>query len=185
LVNDLASNPSITAEAFAVNAVNYYFARYDLRDNTTLAAIDLSKISAVADEVKNLHPLFNTAYKIATFEALVNNQLTAYNYLIQNYSSSDPTPRDLWDMADKIIEYMSGEADNDSITIECAAIKTAVERAVILSKYTLSGSGRSVAGSHGLAIYIPTPQTTTYESEYGDVDFNTYTGWGTFLQSLP
>jgi hypothetical protein len=101
--------------------------------------------------------------------------------LVQRYH--DVTFRDLWDLADKIIQNSTDEADYN-ITTECVAIKSAVEQAVLLSKYTGGSSDPySVANSHGISIYFPTTQTTTYDTDYDAIDFATYTGWGTFLKN--
>jgi hypothetical protein len=182
IATNLTSNPNLTAEALAINIVDLYYNQYYLQDNTTLSLVDLSKIGAVADSVKNLVPLFDSSTKLDTFKDLIDNH-TGEQYLIQRYH--DVTFRDIWDMADKIIENTSGSPEYASITAECAALKTAVEGAVVTSKYTTAeGTAYSVADSHGISIYVPTSATTSYESDYGGLDFSTYTGWGTFLQSI-
>lgn len=175
---DLVANPTMSAEALAINIVNYYQAQYHLQSNTTLAAIQLNKIGGLAERLKNFAALFDAA-KAALFRELVNYR-SGNQYTVQRYH--DVTFRDLWDMADKVCQNLTGDA-YAAITAESAAIKAAVEEAVIISRYTTSEGGRySVANSYGLSIYLPTPQTTTYESEYSGLDFSADTGWGSFLQ---
>ncbi|MCX5751788.1 MAG: clostripain-related cysteine peptidase [Candidatus Saganbacteria bacterium] len=182
IATDIVANPTWSGSTLATDIVNLYQTQYSGQEKTTLAAIDLSKITTVADRTKTLASLITANTLEANFRDLIN-QHTGQTYSIQRYH--DVTFRDLWHMADNLISSWGSDPACADITIECATIKTAVEQAVILSKYT-SGSTDiySVANSHGLSIYLPTPQTTTYEAEYGDLDFSTYTGWGTFLQNF-
>ncbi|MFA5878777.1 MAG: clostripain-related cysteine peptidase, partial [Candidatus Margulisiibacteriota bacterium] len=178
----LVADPTISAVNLAKNIVNLYYTAYTQQQITTLAAIDLSKITAVVTAIKELAPLFDTTSKDTAFKNLVNTA-SGQNYSIQRYG--DVTFRDIWDMADKIITNWGSDPAYSSIVSKCATIKTAVESAVLLSKYTSGSSDTySVANSHGLSLYIPTPQTTAYDTDYTNLDFTTYTGWGTFLQKL-
>ncbi|MFA5880019.1 MAG: clostripain-related cysteine peptidase [Candidatus Margulisiibacteriota bacterium] len=179
---NLVADPTISAKNLAKDIVNQFYNLYNLQKYSTLAAIDPTKITDVATTVKELALLFDTTTKDTAFNNLVNTA-TGQTYTIQRYS--DVTFRDLWDMADKIIQNWGSDPNYASIVAKCATLKTAIEQAVILSKYTGGASDPySVAGSHGLSIYIPTPQTTAYDTNYDSLDFTSFTGWGTFLQRL-
>ncbi len=180
---NLVSNPTTAIVDIAKDMVNKYYNFYYQKYNTTLSAIDLSKISALADEVKALVLLYNTTAKDTAFTNLVNTH-TGDNYTIQRYH--DVTFRDLWHMADKIIADKSSDPNYADIVAKCTDIKTAVEQAVVLSKYTTGANIKyTITNSYGLSIYIPTNGTIEYDTSYDNLTFTSYTGWGTFLKRLP
>ena len=178
----LVADPTRSPRDVTIDIVNKYYTSYNQQTNTTIAAIDLSKIDAVASQFKTFAALFDTSAKLLAFKNLVNSG-TNYDFTIQRYY--DATFRDAWDMADKIITYMSSDASYNDIVAKCTDLKNAIRDSVILSRYT-SGIPRSytVYNSYGLAIYIPTPETIAYDTEYNKLDFTAFTGWGDFLQKL-
>jgi len=174
---DLVAAPTMSASSFATDIVNKYYNQ----KMTTLAQIDITKITNVADRVKTFTTLFTTSEMYEALRDILNDS-SGTTYTVQRYD--DVTFRDLWHMCDVLIAQKGSDSAYSAITAECAAIKTAVEQAVVISKYTIGGTRYSVANSHGISIYCPTPQTTTYEAGYDTVDFSTYTGWGAFLQKF-
>jgi hypothetical protein len=182
MATDLVATPTMSSNALATDIVNRYNEKYNGQYMTTIAAIDLSKIGDVETHVKNLAAAFNTPEAYTDFRDIVNSG-TGNVFAVQSYS--DATFRDLWHLADTIISQKSSDPAYYAITAECGAIKTSVEQAVILSKYTTGATGNPVSNSHGLSIYVPTPQTTTYEAAYGTLDFSIDSGWAAFLQKLP
>ncbi|MFA6548471.1 MAG: clostripain-related cysteine peptidase, partial [Candidatus Margulisiibacteriota bacterium] len=177
---DLVATPAMSAEAFSKIIVNKYYDYYLANgQRSTLAAIDLSKVTAIANEVKALKDLYNTSTKEALLQEIIDTHTDSYNYLVQRYYYT--SYRDLWHLADKIIAGSTG-TDYDAITVECAAIKSAVEQAVLLNKYTdplpVPSNTYALANSHGLSIYFSTISTEAYDTGYDALDFSTYTGWG-------
>jgi hypothetical protein len=185
LTADLVATPTMTSEAFAKAIVNRYYDFYSSTvgsDQSTLAAYDLSKVTVLADEVKKLKDLYDTGTKEALLRSIIETQSDDQNYLVQRYYYV--SLRDLWHMADKIIAGSTG-VDYAAITIECSAVKSAVEQMVILSKYTdplpVPSNKYALANSHGVSIYFSTSSTEAYDTSYDNLDFSTYTGWGAFL----
>ena len=182
MATDLVATPTMSPRELATDIVNRYNERYSGQYMTTLSAIDLSKISEVETRVKNLAAAFTTPEAYAAVRDIVNSGISPTVFAVQSYG--DVTFRDLWHLADTIISQKSSDPAFYGITVECGAVKTAVEQAVILSKYTTGATGNPVSNSHGLSIYVPTPQTTAYDSNYGTLDFSIDSGWGAFLQKL-
>ncbi len=179
---EIVATPTMTARELALFIVAKYYEKYYNQRSSTLAALDLSKIDALADSVKALAGSFSDPAQYEAVRDIINSE-TSGVYLVQRYY--EIPFRDLWDFCHKIIEQKGSDPAYATIAEKCASVKTAVEQAVIDSKYTSGADDAySVAGSHGISIYLPTPQTTTYESEYSGVDFSVFTGWGNFLQQF-
>lgn len=179
---NLVANSGLSPRDLSINMVDLYYNLYYQQVNSTLSAIDLSKISALASEVKDLASLLNTPTYSLEFKNLINdNSSSGGYYLIQRYS--DVTFRDLSDMAQKINLYMQNLTPE--IIAKCTSIQSAVSTAVIASRYTSAArSSYPVYYSYGLSIYVPTAETSAYNTEYSNLDFASATGWGDFLQSL-
>ena len=85
---------------------------------------------------------------------------------------------DLWDFADKVSNII---ALND-VRSTAAAVKAAVDSAVIFERHGVDPTQGDHPGSHGLAIYMP-QRSNEYNEKYNKIDFARDTEWDEFIRA--
>ena len=146
----LVANPSQDAATLAKGIVDDYdaFYRASGRDATTLAAIDLSRLAALDATVRES-------------AALLADSLPTERIAIEAARDAAPhyeyaNNRDLIAFADEL----ATRANSPALRAQAAKLASAARAAVLASRVFVT-AGSAVAGSQGLAIYLPAPATTT------------------------
>ena len=166
ILGELAGNPTMSSEQFAIDIVNEYIYSYPFEE-VTQSAIDLSYIDSLASQLSNLAL------------AIMDDSLTPKGVYIDAACSSqyygDPDFIDLYDFCDKIFDH----SNSLEIKIMAIIIQQTLSSTVINSDY----SGWGVSGSKGLSIYFP--WYYNYDSEkYNDTNFAQDTFWDEMLLYL-
>lgn len=162
----LAAKPAMTPRELAATVVTQYLASYDAKENVTHAATDLSAIDGLAAAIDKLAKVLRVAMAdSATHTAIMNARAQ-----VQEYEPPYDEYCDLVDLC-ALLAHHAGKAD---ITAACAAVKTAVAKAVINS----GAKGKAVANSHGLSIYFPKKKLCML---YATLDFAKKNAWSAFL----
>ncbi|MBN2042126.1 MAG: hypothetical protein JW864_18990 [Spirochaetes bacterium] len=124
--------------------VDSYETYYAGTPDTTLSAVNLSKIDTVFSALNN----FSTAlYNAITTDTIRDNVANSIINNVQNFridACGDDIHIDLWDLADEI------QTEYNYCDSEAAALKTAVENAVVSEWH----HSTDVSNSHGLAIFL-------------------------------
>jgi len=163
---DLAANPALSPAAFGQSIVTRTLEAYGTSNNLTQSALDLSRIQAVANQVNAFAGTLSLnidGSRAAMVDA--RNEAESYAY---------PENKDLWDYAARI---RAGSPSRD-LQSSAAAVQAAVEAAVIIERH-----GTINANSHGIAIYIPSPDA--YLTSYANLAFARATVWDSWLQEQP
>lgn len=163
---DLIANPNMTPAQFGTQIVNRTLDAYGSNGNNTQSAIDLSKMQNVADKVSAFAASLQ-AHISDSRQAMIDARNNARSYAF-------PDNKDLVDYADRI---KNGTAASDLKTA-ADAVRQAVTSAVIAERH-----GDLSSGSHGLAIYVPSP--FNYLSSYANLAFARATAWDEWLQNQP
>lgn len=163
---DLIANPNMTPAQFGTQIVNRTLDAYGSNGNNTQSAIDLSKIHNVAEKVSAFASSLQ-AHISDSRQAMIDARNNARSYAF-------PDNKDLVDYADRI---KSGTPAAD-LKAAADAVRQAVIAAVIAERH-----GNLSAGSHGLAIYVPSP--FNYLSSYANLAFARATAWDEWLQNQP
>ena len=85
---------------------------------------------------------------------------------------------DLWDFADKVSSVI---ALND-VRSSAAAVKRAVDNAVIFERHGSDPSQGDHVNAHGLAIYMP-QRISEYNENYNTIDFAKDSEWDEFIKA--
>jgi len=169
ILTELINTPSMTPADLGSTIVEKYGLYYDAAaDPTTLAAIDLSLISNVAQALDEFADAITANGNL--WDAVDQIRQQADKYYI-------PEHKDLWHVADLMPQIST---DNNVVTA-ANDLKAAVSSCVI-DYYSYSPD---YDNSRGLAIYFP--DATNYNAHYGEVsngiDFMQQNGWDEFLIS--
>lgn len=166
-LGDLTANPNMSAAQLGQQIVQRTIDSYGTDTDITQSEIDLTKMQNVADKLNafgnSLH-----SHLVDSRSAIVTARQTA-----QSYKYFDN--KDLWDYARLI------SANTAAVDLKNAAsnMQGAIQSAVIYEKHgTINGN------SHGLAIYVPPPGTSTL-SAYPTLALGRTTSWLQFLQDQP
>lgn len=176
LVGRLVRNPTIEPGALASAIVDDYNNHYlKNRGPCTLSAIDLSRLPDVVAAVDN-------------FAATMAANLSAWSPAIaaaasqtQHYDSDSTSYttytdyRDLYDFAARVRDSVV----NAQVRASASSVISAVDSLVIAQRNT----GGSVGNSHGVSIYLPTPDTRSDAllAQYAGISFGRDTRWDEFL----
>ncbi len=160
------SSPANVSKALVESYIEYY--KNGPGGNVTMAAYDLSKMSqleqAIAEFSKNLIQLPLIDRQAAMQVALKSQAFTYVDYV---------------DLVDFVGQLEAAPVKSvDSAVL--AKVKTAVASFVMLN-----GTSASMAGAHGLSIWIPDSTTLSqYESRYSGLVFNQQTNWLAALKGM-
>lgn len=152
VLNRLVANPTQDAAALAAGIVADYdaFYRARTRDAATLSAIDLTRLDALDAEVRETAALLQASLATERLNIEAARDASAhYNY---------PSNHDLIAFATEL----STRAGSAALRAQAAELAAAA-RAAVLANRVFVTPGSTVAGSNGLAIYIPSADTTTAE----------------------
>lgn len=152
VLNRLVANPNQDAVALATGIVSDYdsFYRARNRDATTLSAIDLTRLDALDAELRETAALLQDSLATERLNIEAARDASAY----YNYASN----HDLIAFADGL----ATRAGSVALRTQAAELAAAA-RAAVLSSRVFVTPGSTVSGSNGLAIYIPSADTTTAE----------------------
>ena len=163
-LGNLARNPSMAAKDFALDVIDQTWATYGSTSNITQSVLDLRKVSAIAPQVNALGAALMNA------KSLWGDAISDARSFSERYDYSEN--KDLIDFTRRLSEIPAGQTTprvNDPGVLSAAAsVKSAVQAAVVKSYAGTGGNG----DSHGLAIYIPTP------NEYRQIDTDQANGFG-------
>jgi hypothetical protein len=150
VLNRLVANPTQDAAALATGIVADYdaFYRARTRDAATLSAIDLTRLDALDVEVRETAAVLQASLATERLNIEAARDASAhYNY---------PSNHDLIAFATEL----STRAGSAALRAQAADLAAAA-RAAVLANRVFVTPGSTVAGSNGLAIYIPSADTTT------------------------
>jgi hypothetical protein len=185
---DLVEKPTMTPKEFG-EVIIYHFKAYGpwrappeipkQEASDTLSLIDASQINKVAkavdDLAKSLKSVFPIRRERVTGALQVTEQFSGqFDFLGISYYSNI----DLWDFADKVSNIIVF----DDVRNSAAAVKTAVESAVLLERHGSDPTQGEHPGAHGLAIYMP-QRTSEYNYNYDTIDFSKNTQWDEFIKA--
>lgn len=162
----LSDNPSMSAFELAHYIVDSYINSYWIQ-SITLSAVDLTRVSALAQAVDNLA------------SAILSDTLTSPQvYLALGDSAQYFDDYDYVDLAHLAL-LISGDPRIMSTTVKNAALAvySLVENAVFYSRT----SGAGVSNAYGLSIYFPYKQ---YLSKYESLAFARDTHWDECIRFL-
>ena len=162
----LIADPDMSAEIFATEIVNTYGDFYG--DWVTLSAIDLTRITNVAEQLDSLTTEIidnGTVWDTVGLAWLENQRFADYSYL------------DLGDFAQRLSELIQ----NESIRQKSADLFDSIQSAVI-ANYVSAG----IPDATGISIYFPSADYywPEYEAEGSDRDFVDSTQWVDFLHAF-
>ena len=161
-LNYLVATPTMTAATLGTKIAQAFVAIPD----STLSALDLSKISNLATKVDAL------AINLISAGGTSNSKI--YNAFYDTLYFYDYDYVDLYDFANNLI----AQNVNTNINSAAAALKTAQDAAVIYHGHGFP----QYAAEHGISIYFPDPNYSSYDSAYGDLDFAIDTHWDEFIE---
>ena len=165
-LRQLVANPAMTPAELTGHIVNDTIAFYGSASGVTQSSADLGQIGAVRLALQN----FAVALEMAT--PAHGAQIASARAAAQAFAY--PENKDLYDFA-----RLCGErVDDQRVKDTAAAMLSAIQSAVIAEAH---GSARP--GSHGLAIYLPTP--ANYSSTYGLLALSRDTVWDDWLPLGP
>ncbi|MBX3620729.1 MAG: hypothetical protein KF891_12195 [Rhizobacter sp.] len=150
VLNRLVANPTQDAAALATGIVADYdgFYRARNRDAATLSAIDLTRLDALDASVRETAALLQASLPTERLNIEAARDASAH----YNYASN----HDLVAFADQL----SARSGNAALRAKAAELAAAARAAVLASRVFVA-PGSTVGGSNGLAIYIPSADTTT------------------------
>lgn len=165
-LSDLAADPSMTPVQFGRQIVQRTYESYGPGSNITQSVVDLSRMDALAQRVDNLATtlLGNIAN---SRDAMVSARQNAESYTF-------PDNKDLWHYC----ELLRTGSPSPAVQSAAAAVQAELGQAVLFSRH-----GSLNPNSHGLAIYVPSPNA--YLPSYGNTAFARATAWDTWLQNQP
>lgn len=161
----LVANPTMSPAELCNVLVQEYVTAYTGRYSVTQSAVDLSKITGVAQAADSLARAL-IPFASSSAAALSSARDTAQSYAYVYY-------KDLVDYATRVSALLG----SDEVFAARNELSNAMSAAVIAEAHT----GASVAQSHGLSIYIPEP--STYLVRYRDLAFARDTQWDEFLKA--
>ncbi len=167
---ELVAAPTMTSAQFGTKIVRDTLepapGGYGTGNNLTQSCLDLSKIENLANKISALGSSLD-AHIGDTRNVMVDARTNA-----QHYAYNDN--KDLWDYGD-IIKAGTGAADLKQAVTN---VQTAITAALIAEAHgTINGK------SHGIAIYVPSPDA--YVSNYASIAFGRNTSWARWLQDQP
>jgi hypothetical protein len=168
----LVARPSLSPRKLATQIVNKTVQYYESRFDVAQSAVDttrLDTLAAATDQfAQALMPKY-PAYRDALNRARLNAQHFADSYLYVHY-------KDLIDYA----ELVGQETQDEELAQRAAAVKQALETAVIAEAHT----GSTVARSHGLSIYVPDASDySTTRHRYQDLALSRSIRWDEWLDT--
>jgi hypothetical protein len=181
VINRLVANPSQDAATFAKGIVTDYMAYYrtNNRQSVTLSAIDLAAVEPLHAKVK--------AAAAGMVAAMAGERLNIQAARDASPSYNHPNNHDLIVFA----KALAGRASSTTLRTLANELAAAAQAAVLANDVQQLPGELNVAGSTGLAIYLPSPaHTTTSElNAYRTVlASNTVAGnetaWSTFTTAL-
>jgi hypothetical protein len=185
---ELVNNPDMTPKEFCETII-YYFQPYGpwrappmipkQEASDTLSLIDTSQIrdvvTAVDDFAKALKSVFPVRRERVMGALQVTEQFSGqFDFLGISYFSNI----DLWDFADKVSKIIV----LDDVQKTAAAVKTAVDSAVLAERHGEDPTQGEHPGAHGLAIYMP-QRESEYNDNYDLIDFAKETEWDEFIKA--
>lgn len=163
----LKQKPTMTPEELARTIVQVYVNDVGKRVDVTEAAIKLNKMSKLANAVSAFASVLQS-YREEYAQSLANARNTTQYY-------ADPDFKDLYHYAELVYQYVPVAP----VRAAAQAVMDAVNEAVLLSAY----KGDSVANSHGLSIFLPTPPPPFASTSYLKTSFAKDTNWDEWLQA--
>ena len=152
VLNRLVANPAQDAATLAAGIVADYddFYRAQNHDSTTLSALDLSKMDALDTQVRAAATLL--AASLATDRLAIE-------------ASREAAPHYEYASNHDLIAFANALATRSGVPAvrTMAADLATAARGVVLSSKVFTTGTNTVAGSTGLAIYLPAPDNTTAE----------------------
>ncbi len=176
LVGRLVYNPSIEPPAVASAVVDDYISHYSgISSPCTLSALDLSRMGELVSATDDLAAqmiaasgAWGSAIRLSAEQAQHFQSDRAGNSTYTDY-------RDLYDFAWRV----RGSVLSVPMRTAASDVISAIEAAVIAQRNT----GGTVTNSHGVSIYLPTPETRSGAllTQYAGISFGRDTQWDEFL----
>jgi len=168
VIADLAANPKANGAAVAKSIVRRYLASYPVSEEVTDSAVDVSRVSALAQAVDHLAaaclPTLQTPADYAAFGRAVTN---AQRFDMKDYV-------DLGDLCRQLIAR-SPRADVQQAAQHVLATLQGAQPFVVAEGH----KGGTVARATGTAIYFPL--VGDVQVAYGGLDFAKATRWGQLI----
>ena len=151
ILTALTGNPAMSGKDLAILIVDKYdeFFTNNDRGATTKSAVDMSQMDALDAKVLALSAALQT-------DAAANALIQAARSETQHYAYA--ANHDLYDLC----SYVAARLQSGAVKDRCNEILTIINGMVINNKIN-DTSPAEVAGSHGLAIYLPTANETNSE----------------------
>ncbi len=162
----LKSRPTMTASELGTSIAQKFVASYTNRFDVTQSVVNLAAVPALAAAVDQLGSAIQP-YALTRATELARARAACQEYKFSYY-------KDLLDYALNIKDALPSPA----VSAACSQVQSAMGQAVVYEAHT-SGS---VSRSHGLSIYVPTPQE--YYTGYTTLSFSRdYPNWANWLRS--
>ena len=161
----LVANPSMTPLQLSTEIARDYIASYQPSDEADQSVIDTTQLGGLASAVDTFS------------QALIAAEPTSAAQLKLARTSAcqfDNDGVDLYDYASQASAACSGIP---AVTNSANGVTSAISQAVVYA-----GRTDSTEAAHGIAIYLPDPQTYSgYAQEYTPLDFSQQTHWAAWL----
>lgn len=152
----------------------------------TIAALDLTKVNAVATAVQSL------ASELLRYSLASTDQRSHVEHVRQQAQTFDSDGNVIINDADTYIDLdhwaslVQAQIGDDAVQHAASTLLTIIPSFVIAEHHnsgSYSGHAVNLDNAHGVAIYYPTtPSATTYQTyARGDLTFPSDTGWSAFL----
>jgi len=166
IVQDLYADPGQNITTFSTKIVDLFHVSYPSYYQTTLSALNLSKVNS------NIFPNFAlfTQYLYSYLDFGIKNEI--YNARVVSQEFYDPNFIDLYDFT----KNTKNKASNTTIQTLAQHLMTNISATIIKEKHY------NRPGAHGLTIYFPEAQSS-YQNKYAThFSLANNTMWDEFLQ---
>lgn len=191
----LVADPEMSPKELGTIIADEYVASYTDReedpDDTTAVTqtvLDLEKYDQLAYQLDVLAMImatkagnkpqgYNTQIRAA--RELTNSYDFGSQYFPGNVAPVDPTGYCMYDLIDLMDNLHNTILLDDELREAASAVKSATNNAII--HFAVNPYHGNVKGAHGVTIYFPSGEDTTYSDAYDDVDLAIDTYWDEFL----
>jgi hypothetical protein len=185
---ELIENPDMTPKQFCqviienFNQYGPWRAPPDIpktESSDTLSVIDTTQIKNVVVAADRLASSLKSVFPIRRERVMSALQVTEqFSGQFDFIGIAYFTNIDLWDFADKVSSIIALSDVKDA----AAAVKTAVDSAVIFERHGNDPTEGDHVNAHGLSIYMP-QRASEYNEKYDNIDFSKDTQWDEFIKA--
>lgn len=191
----LVADPEMSPKELGTIIADEYVASYTDReedpDDTTAVTqtvLDLEKYDQLAYQLDILAMIMSTKAgnkpqghntQIRAARELTNSYDFGSQYFPGNVAPVDPTGYCMYDLIDLMDNLHNTIILDDELRGAATAVKSAANDAIL--HFAVNPYHGNVKGAHGVTVYFPSGQDTTYSDAYDEVDLAMDTYWDEFL----